>query len=560
MTAPRYALGFDFGTNSVRALLVDLADGRELAQASADYQTGERGILGDPRDPDVARQHPGDYVDGLRSTTRAVLEQARGDRAFAPAAIVGIGVDTTGSTPIPVDRQARPLALQPGFRNDLAAQAWLWKDHSAHAAAAAITARVRGLRRPYLSTCGGTYSSEWFWSKALHCERTAPHVAAAAAGWLELCDYVPALLCGIDDLELVPRSICAAGHKAMYHPHWNGLPDPELLAALAPGLLRTRATFRTPALPSHRPAGKLHAAIAAALGLPPGIPVAVGALDAHLGAVGSGVGPGTLVKILGTSTCDCLVVPLEQALPAVPGLCGIVPESIVPGMHGIEAGQTAVGDIFQWFVQRVAPSGYGFGDDAHGALTAAAATLRPGSSGLLALDWHNGNRCVLVDPRLSGLVVGLSLQTTPPELYRAWIEATAFGARAILDRLCDYGVAVDRIVTCGGIAEKSPLLMQIYADVCERPLASARSTQACALGAAIVGAVAAGAHPDVATAQRAMTATKPRVYTPAPAATAVYRRLFALYRQLHDAFGLPGPHDLRFVMKDLLAIRDAARA
>ena len=461
MAGSRYSLGFDFGTGSVRALLVDLRDGREIAVASADYQSGDGGVLTDARDPDVARQHPGDWLDGARATAREVVERARAERGFRADAIVGIGVDTTGSTPLPVDDRLLPLALRSEFRGELAAQAWLWKDHSAHAEAAEITERARTLRRPYLSTCGGTYSSEWFWSKLLHCERSHPRVAAAAAGWLELCDFVPAWLCGLRDVAQVPRSICAAAHKAMYHPRWHGLPDEELLAALAPGLLRARATFRAPALPSDRRAGTLCEPVAAELGLPAGIPVAVGALDAHLGAVGSGVAPGTLVKILGTSTCDCLVAPLAQPLPEIPGLCGIAPESIVPGMHGLEAGQSAVGDIFQWFVQKVAPQGFGQGDAAHGELARAAAQLRPGASGLLALDWHNGNRCVLVDPRLSGLVLGLSLQTTAPELYRAWIEATAFGARAILDRLQDYGVAIERIVTCGGVAEKNPLLMQI---------------------------------------------------------------------------------------------------
>src|SRR5262245_60471716 len=559
MTAGRYSLGFDFGTGSVRALLVDLGSGREVAVASADYRSGDGGVLTDARDPDIARQHPGDWLDGARATAREVLERARAERDFRADAIVGIGVDTTGSTPLPVDDRLVPLAMRSEFRGELAAQAWLWNDHSAHAEAAEITERARAMRRPYLGTCGGTYSSEWFWSKLLHCERTNPRVAAAAAGWLEACDFVSAWLCGVRDVPQVQRSICAAAHKAMYHPRWHGPPDEEFLAALAPGLLRARATFRAPVLPSDRRSGTLCAPVAAELGLPAGIPVAVGALDAHLGAFGSGVAPGTLVKILGTSTCDCLVSPLTQPLPEIPGLCGIAPESIVPGMHGLEAGQSAVGDIFQWFAQRVAPQGFGQGDAAHRELARAAAELRPGASGLLALDWHNGNRCVLVDPRLSGLVLGLSLQTTAPELYRAWIEATAFGARAILDRLHDYGVAIERIVTCGGVAEKNPLLMQIYADVCARPLASARSAQACALGAAIMGACAGGAFASVPDAQRALTGQKPTVYRPEPAAVAVYEKLYALYRQVHDAFGLPGARDVGHVMKDLLAIRNAAR-
>lgn len=550
-----FALGLDFGTSSARALLVSTATGEEVAAASFAYPTGEGGVLGDPRDPDVARQHPGDHLEGARRTVRAVVERARAERGVEAARIVGIGVDTTGSTPLPVDGRLRPLALLPEFRGRAAAEAWLWKDHSAHAEAAEITALARTSRPAFLGKCGGTYSSEWFWSKILRCHRTDPQVAAAAATWLELCDFLPAWLCGRSDPAEVPRSICAAAHKAMYHPVWGGLPDAAFLSQLDPGLVRVRESFATPALPSDRRAGSLCAGVAAELGLPAGIPVAVGALDAHLGAVGSGVGPGTLVKILGTSTCDCMVAPLEQALPDVPGLCGIAPESILPGMHGLEAGQSAVGDIFQWFVQRLAP-----GAAAHAELAAGAARLRPGASGLLALDWHNGNRSVLVDPRLSGLVLGLSLQTSAAEVYRALIESTAFGARVILDRLAEHGVAVDRVVTCGGVAEKSPLLMQIYADVCEVPLQSARSAEACALGAAVFGAVVGGAHRSVQAAQQAMTGIKDRTYAPDAGAVAVYRRLYALYRRLHDAFGTAGPRDLSHVMKELLAVRDEARA
>lgn len=560
MTASTFALGLDFGTSSVRALLVDTASGAEIATASCAYPHGDLGVMTTPQDADVARQHPADHQHAAITAVRDALQRAGNHHGFRTSRIVGIGVDTTGSTPLPVDERARPLALAGEFEDDLAAMAWLWKDHSSHAEAAEITARARQLGLPYLGTCGGTYSSEWYWSKLLHCERHHPRVAAAAAGWLELCDYVPAWLCGIEDLAAVPRSLCAAGHKAMHHPRWGGLPSAEFLGGLHPGLLRARETFRNPAQPSNRAAGRLCVEVATKFGLPAGIPVAVGALDAHLGAVGSGCGPGTLVKILGTSTCDCMVAPLTQELPEVPGLCGIAPESIVPGMHGLEAGQSAVGDIFQWFVQKVAPAGYGHRDSAHALLTAAAQNLAPGASGLLALDWHNGNRCVLVDPRLSGLVLGLSLATTPPELYRAWIEATAFGARAILDRLAEYGVTVERIVTCGGVAEKSPLLMQIYADVCERPLLVARSAEACALGAAICGAVVGGAHPSVPAAQAAMTGTKDVVYRPRPEHAATYRELYRLYRQVHDAFGTPGAHDVSRVMKDLLALRDRARA
>jgi L-ribulokinase len=303
--------------------------------------------------------------------------------------------------------------------------------------------------------------------------------------------------------------------------------------------------------------GGLTAAWASRTGLRPGVPVATGAFDAHLGGVGSGIGPGTLVKIIGTSTCDMMVVPLGQKLADIPGLCGIVPGSILPGHYGLEAGQSAVGDIFNWFVNYLKPLGSA---GTHERLTAAAAALQPGESGLLALDWNNGNRTVLVDQRLTGLLLGQTLYTTPAEIYRALIEATAFGALTIINRFEEYGVRVKQVVNCGGIAEKNPVVMQIYADVTGRPMKVSRSAQTCALGAAIAGAVVGGAYPNVAAAQRRMTGLKRRVFKPNAAAHRVYRQLYALYRRLHDAFGTTTwQGNLHGVMKELLAIRAQVR-
>jgi len=304
--------------------------------------------------------------------------------------------------------------------------------------------------------------------------------------------------------------------------------------------------------------GGLTAGWAKKTGLRPGIPVAVGAFDAHLGGVGSGIQPGTLVKIIGTSTCDMMVSPADRQLADVPGLCGIVDGSILPGYFGLEAGQSAVGDIFNWLVNYVQPGGPKAGS--HEQLTKGAARLKPGESGLLALDWNNGNRTILVDQRLTGLLVGQTLYTTPAEIYRALIEATAFGALTIINRFEEYGVKVEQVLNCGGIAEKSPLVMQIYADVTGRPMKVSRSAQTCALGAAVAGAVVAGVHPDYAAAQKAMTGLKPRVFRPDPKAHAVYRDIYLLYRTLHDAFGTTAwTGNLYPVMKQLLEIRARVR-
>jgi L-ribulokinase len=343
----------------------------------------------------------------------------------------------------------------------------------------------------------------------------------------------------------------------MYHPSWGGLPSNEFLDRLHPGLSRFR--YETRAVPADRPAGHLLPEIAESVGLPAGSPVAVGAFDAHMGAVGAGCRPGTLVKIIGTSTCDCTVAPLEQDLPDIPGVCGIVPESVLPGMHGIEAGQSAVGDLFNWFAQHLAPAEFSRGGDAHAQLSAAAARLAPGASGLLALDWNNGNRTILVDARLTGLLIGQTLHTTAPEIYRALIEATAFGALTIIRRIEEYGVQIREVVNCGGIAEKNPLVMQIYADVCNRPMRISRSPQTCALGAAIFGAVAGGAYPSVEAARDRMTGTKPEYFKPDPQRAATYATLYHLYRRLHDAFSAGGDGDVETVMKDLLALRDRVR-
>jgi len=552
--APAFVIGVDFGTNTARAVVVDCADGRVLGTAVADYPSGERGVLLDAREPHLARQHPGDYLVALRASVRGALEEAGHEPGFSAERVVGIGTDTTGSTPLPVDERCRPLALDPRWRDHPAAQAWLWKDHTAAREAAAITETARRHAPQYLEPIGGTYSSEWFWSKVWHCLQVAPEVFDAAASWVELADWVPAVLSGVSSPREVVRCVCAAGHKAMYSERWGGLPGKAFLSRLDPKLAGLRGRLYVKAYPADRPAGRLSADWATDLGLREGTPVAMGGFDAHYGAVGSGVRPGSLVKIIGTSTCDCAVAPAGSGLGDIPGICGIVDGSILPGFYGLEAGQSAVGDLLDWWV-----SGVCRGDETlHAELSAQAAGLEPGESGLLALDWNNGNRTILVDPRLTGLLVGQTLRTTRAEVYRALIEATAFGARAIIERLAERGVPIERVVCCGGIAEKNDLFMQIYADVIGRPMLIAGSPQAPALGAAISAAVAAGVHGGFEAAQERMTSLAARRFAPRAAAVAVYDEIYGLYRELHDVFGaVAGARaDLPILMKRLLALRE----
>jgi L-ribulokinase len=573
-----YTIGLDYGTNSVRALVVDTANGREAGTAVWNYAHGTAGVILS-RDPNLARQHPADYVTGAEITIKNALADAKKNvRGFKPEQVVGIGVDTTGSTPLPVDVNGQPLAFTKKFANNPAAMAWLWKDHTGVNEAAEITALAKKIRPQFLAKCGGVYSSEWFWSKILKCLRVAPEVFDAAHSWIELADFVPAELSGTLAPEKFIAGVCAAGHKAMWNENWGGYPDAEFLSQLNPKLAQLRSRLTPRVFSIDHAVGGLTESWAKKTGLTAGIPVAVGAFDAHLGAVGSGIAPGTLVKIIGTSTCDIAIsgtgVPpvsfknknathgqvarATTELADIPGLCGIVDGSVLPGFFGLEAGQSAVGDLFNWLVNYIEPGGKKV--LSHADLNLAAGKLKPGESGLLALDWNNGNRTILVDQKLTGLLVGQTLYTTPAEIYRALVEATAFGALTIINRFEEYGVKISSVVNCGGIAEKSALTMQIYADITGRPMKISRSAQTCALGSAVAAAVVAGAHKNFAAAQKAMTGLKPKIYQPDAKAHAVYRELYAIYKKLHDAFGTrEWSGNLHDVMKQLIDIRSRAR-
>ncbi len=561
----KYTIGLDFGTNSCRSVIVDITNGNEIASHVFEYPSGEAGVIINHDIPNQARQNPADYLLGIETTINEAIRKAKETGPyFSPNDIIGIGIDTTGSSPMPVDSKGNPLCFQDKFKDEPAAMVWLWKDHTSYAEAQEITELAEKIRPQYLAKIGGVYSSEWFWSKIWHCQKENPDVFNAAYNFVEICDWIPAVLSGDTNPKSLKRSICAAGHKALYNEQWGGLPDEEFLERLSPELGKLRNRIVNKAYPTEERAGYLSEEWSKKLGLTTNVAIAVGAFDAHMGAVAAGVKTGTLVKIMGTSTCDIMVYPNNKILADIPGVCGIVNGSVMDGYYGIEAGQSGVGDIFLWFVNNLVPDSYGkTTDEKFINLENLAAKIKPGESGLMALDWNNGNRTILVDTRLTGLLLGQTLLTKPHEIYRALVEATAFGALAIIDRIEEYGVTIAEVVNCGGLAIRNTLLMQIYADVIGRPMKISRSEQTPALGAAIFAAISAGklssGYDNIDQAQTAMTGIS-KVYNPIKENHDVYKKLYQIYKQLHDGFGTMSWQGNMFnVMKDLLDIRDKIR-
>ena len=560
-----YTIGLDFGTNSARALLVEVQTGREIATSVHPYTHGTEGVFSDPSDGYLARQDPRDYIDALGRLVPALLAEARRHAGVNPGQIIGIGVDTTASTPIPVDGNGIALTLDGRFSENKNAYAWLWKDHTAYREAEEFADAVRNPGLPYLHAYGDIYSSEWFWAKICRCARVDREVATAAASWVEQSDFIPALLTGNVHPTAIKRNASAAGFKGMYNPSFGGFPPEEFFKAFGESLGRVRST-----LPGHvyvpgEKIGTLRKEMKGAWGLTGEVAVASGMIDAHAGAVGSGIRPGRLVKMIGTSTCDLALLSGDAGIDFIPGISGVVVDGVIPGYFGVESGQAAVGDILNWFVDTVVCAGGGDAKDrAHARLTERAGRFRAGATGLVALDWNNGNRNVLMDPRLTGLVVGQTLQTGPEELYRALIEATGFGARVITERLREHGVAISEIVCCGGIAEKNRLFMQIYADILNCPISITRTAQAAALGSAVCAAVAAGedagGYDDFALAGQSMTGIRETVYLPRADEAKIYDRLYGLYLRLHNVFGIRAQSDnLHDVMKELIEIREETR-
>ncbi|MFI7069900.1 ribulokinase [Micromonospora sediminicola] len=539
--ADRYVVGVDFGTLSGRALVVRVRDGAEVGTAVHDYRQGviESALPdgGPALPPDWALQDPDDYRDVLREAVPAALAVAGVD----PALVVGIGTDFTACTVLPTLADGTPLCEVPELRHRPHAWVKLWKHHAAQPQADRINALAHERGEPWIGRYGGKISAEWQFAKGLQIRTEDPEVYRRAERFVEAADWIVWELCGVET-----RNACTAGYKGIRQD--GRYPSADYLGALDPGFTDFVAKLDGPLLPLGARAGTLGARAAAWTGLPEGIAVAVGNVDAHVtAAAAQALRPGRLVAIMGTSTCHVL----NGTHPAeVPGMCGVVDGGISPGAWGFEAGQSGVGDIFGWFVRNAAPAGL----DSHERLTELAAAQPVGAHGLVALDWWNGNRSLLVNHDLSGLVVGLTLATRPPDVYRALLEATAYGTRMIIEAFAEAGVPVDDLVVAGGLTSNR-LLMQIYADVTNRPLGIIGSAQGPALGSAIHAAVAAGAYPTIHEASAAMGRVDEGVYRPVPENVRAYDALYAEYRALHDHFGRGGDD----VMLRLRAIRNAAR-
>lgn len=542
--ARRLALGFDFGTESVRAMLVDCRSGTIAGQGTAPYRHGVMdqcyGAARHPLPADFALQAAQDYLEALTAAATAARDAAQA----AAAEVVGIGVDFTACTMLPVDQSGVPLSAQPRFRDQPHAAVKLWKHHGAIREAAAINELAAARREPWLARYGGTTSSEWLLAKAFETLHQAPEVYAAADRFLEASDWVVWQLGG-----RMVRGACAAGYKGLWlgGEKWVG---EAFLAALDPRLEKFFSEkARGPIQPAGTVAGTLTPEWAARLGLAAGTPISAAIIDAHAAVPGCGVmDAGELVIILGTSSCHML---LSRSEVLVAGIQGVVQDGVLPGFFGYEAGQAATGDMVDWWVERMLGQRGEATAPAHQELSQEAARIPAGGTGLLVLDWWNGNRSILIDPELTGLVVGLTRSTRPADLYRALIEGAAFGTRKILENFTAHGLAVERITVCGGIAEKNPLWLQIYADVTGRPLTLAAAPQVCALGAAILGAVAAGAerggHASLEEAVAAMVPPSTRHIQPVPGNHKLYQTLGRHWNALHEQFGVRDPALMKFL-------------
>lgn len=551
-----FVVGADFGTDSVRVVILDAANGAVAAEEVAYYPRWKQGLYCNPKESQF-RQHPLDYIESLTAAVTGALARAETARLKAgkgtsiAGKIRAISIDTTGSTPVFTDRTGTPLSLQSTFAEDPDAMFILWKDHTAVKEADEINQIARSWGgTDYTKYMGGVYSSEWFWAKLLHTIRKNPVVAMAAYTAVEHCDWITALLTGTTDPSVIKRSRCAAGHKLMWHAEWNGYPPRDFFDKFDSKLSDLRDSLGSATWTTDTSAGTLTAAWAEKLGLPASVVVCVGAYDAHIGAVGGDAAPGTLVKSMGTSTCDVIIGPKPTAGTAeklIAGICGQVDGSVIANWIGYEAGQSAYGDYYAWFRNLLMwPIKKMVAADPAAAkldiekieknlireLEAVAALIEPTESAVLALDWVNGRRTPFANQNLTAAITGINLGTDAPTIMRALLESTAFGARSIIECFEASGIGVKKIMAIGGVARKSKLGMQILADVTNRTIHVTASDQSCAIGAAVFAATAAGLYPDVFAAQKALSAGTERVHEPDPSRVALYNKLYEKFLKL----------------------------
>lgn len=550
MKQKQLVIGVDYGTDSVRSIIADAANGEELAASVFAYPRWKKGLYCNPA-ANQFRQHPLDHIEGLEYTLKDCLQKAGPDAA---ACIRAISIDTTGSSPMAVNEQGVPLALLPQFAENPNAMVVLWKDHTATEEAAQINTHAAGFDTNYLQFVGGIYSSEWFWAKLLHILRADEAVRNACYSWVEHCDYIPFLLTGGTSAKAIRRGVCSAGHKALWAAAFGGLPPDNFFASLDPLLAGFTSRLFTDTCTADQAAGTLSPEWAQRLGLSTDVVIGTGAFDAHMGAVGGQIEPYYLSKVMGTSTCDMLVAPVSEVQHIlVKGICGQVPGSVIPGMMGMEAGQSAFGDAYAWFKQvllwplkevlrqtQLVDAAlaeelvHETSDHLITALSKAAAALPLDEKAALAIDWFNGRRTPDANQLLKGALTGLNLASDAPQLFRAIVEATCFGAKAIVDRFNSEGVPVKGLIGLGGVAQKSPFIMQMMADVMNMPIRIHRSTQTCALGAAMFAATAAGIYSTVEDAMAAMGQGFMATYTPDAAKVPVYAKRYKQYLRTGD--------------------------
>lgn len=536
-----YVIGADFGTDSVRAVIINTSNGEEQASSVGYYPRWKDGLYCNPA-LNQFRQHPLDYLECLEKTIKDCVAKAGPEISKS---IVGLSVDTTGSTPIAVNAKGQPLCMLPGMEENPNAMFVLWKDHTAINEAAAINNHATKFPVNYLQYVGGIYSSEWFWAKLLHILKEDAQVRQHIFSFVEHCDWIPFVLTGGTDAREMKRGVCSAGHKALWAETFNGLPPNEFFASLDPLLDGFTDRLFTNTYTAAAKAGTISAAWAAKLGLPDTTVIGIGAFDCHMGAVGGQIAPYELSRIVGTSTCDIMVAPVnEMEGKLVKGICGQVNGSVIPGMVGLEAGQSAFGDAYAWLKNLLSwPLEQSIADpvlkeeisnNIIPALSSKAATLPLHSTDVLASDWLNGRRTPDANQGLKGAFTGLNLGTDAPQFFKALVEATCFGSKAIVDRFISEGIPVKGIIALGGVARKSPYIMQVMADILEQPIRVHSSEQTCAAGAAMFAATAAGIYPNVETAMQKMGAGFEKTYTPDSSRSAFYRDRYSQYQQLGD--------------------------